>query len=85
MVGKPVGGLVEPLLGGLMKSGGAFGEASGVGAGNMDHKKAADEEELKKPVGGLDQTGENPLGLGDENAGKQLPAGWMEKAFGGKD
>ena len=32
--GKPVGGLVEPLVGGITKSGKAFGEATGVGAGN---------------------------------------------------
>ena len=63
MVGKPVGGLVEPLVGGLMKSGGAFGDAAGVGSGNMDHKNAAEEEERRKPVGGQEQTAENPLGL----------------------
>jgi len=63
MVGKPVGGLVEPLLGGLMKSGDAFGQAAGVGAGNLDHKNAAEEEERRKPVGGQEQTADNPLGL----------------------
>lgn len=31
---KPLGGLVEPLVGGLMKSGEAFGEQTGVGFGN---------------------------------------------------
>ena len=60
---KPIGGLVEPLVGGLMKSGSAFGDAAGVGAGNMDHKRAAEEEERRKPVGGQEQTAENPLGL----------------------
>ena len=34
IAGKPVGGLVEPLVGGITKSGRAFGEATGVGAGN---------------------------------------------------
>ncbi len=63
MVGKPVGGLVEPLIGGLVKSGSAFGSAAGVGAGNMDHKHAAEEEERRAPVGGKEQNAENPLGL----------------------
>lgn len=63
VLGKPVGGLIEPLVGGLVKSGSAFGDAAGVGAGNMDHKNAAEEEEMKKPVGGQEQTADNPLGL----------------------
>jgi hypothetical protein len=35
-VAKPVGGLVEPLVGGIMKSGEAFGEQAGVGFGNKE-------------------------------------------------
>lgn len=62
-VTKPVGGLVDPLVGGLMRSGAAFGDAAGVGAGNMDHKRAAEEEERRKPIGGQEQNAENPLGL----------------------
>lgn len=60
---RPVGGLVDGLVGGLMRSGAAFGDAAGVGAGNMDHKRAAEEEEKRRPVGGQDQTADNPLGL----------------------
>lgn len=63
IVGKPVGGLVEPLVGGLLKSGDAYGQAAGVGAGNLDHKNAAEEEERRRPVGGQEQTADNPLGL----------------------
>jgi hypothetical protein len=63
MVARPVGGLVEPLVGGLMKSGSAFGAAAGVGAGNMDHKNAAEEEEKRRPLGGKEQNADNPLGL----------------------
>jgi hypothetical protein len=62
-VARPIGGLVDPLVGGLMRSGAAFGDAAGVGAGNMDHKRAAEEEEKRRPVGGQEQTAENPLGL----------------------
>lgn len=58
---------MEPIVGGLMKSGAAYGEAAGVGAGNMDKEKAEEqaEEQKKKhaPIGGKEQTGENPLGL----------------------
>ena len=54
---------MDPIVGGLMRSGSAFGDAAGVGAGNMDHKRAAEEEERKKPIGGQEQTGDNPLGL----------------------
>ena len=58
---------MEPILGGLLKSGGAFGEAAGVGAGNEDKQKAqerAEEYEKKHaPIGGKEQTGANPLGL----------------------
>lgn len=65
-VGRPVGGVVDPLLGGVMRSGAGFGEALGVGSGNMDRKReneAAEREKLKEPVGGKEQTGDNPLGL----------------------
>ncbi|KAF7512858.1 hypothetical protein GJ744_011961 [Endocarpon pusillum] len=65
-IGAPVGGIVDPLVGGVMRSGGAFGEAVGVGSGNMDKKKAAEAEErerMKKEIGGKEQTGDNPLGL----------------------
>ena len=62
-IASPVGGLVEPLVGGVMKAGDAHGGAAGVGAGNMEHRNREEEEERKKPYGGKEQTGENPLGL----------------------
>ncbi|MCJ1339727.1 hypothetical protein MMC09_005017 [Bachmanniomyces sp. S44760] len=65
-VGKPVGGLVEPVVGGLFKSAGAWGETLKVGAGNMEHKDAAAAAERAEPVGGKEQTGQNPLGLEKE-------------------
>lgn len=64
-VTKPIGGIVDGVVGGLMRTAGAFGEQAGVGAGNMEHKNRAAEEELRKPVGGQEQTGGNPLGLSD--------------------
>ncbi len=63
VVARPVGGLVEPIVGGLLKSGGAYGEAMDVGAGNTDKRKAEEKAERHAPVGGKEQTGENPLGL----------------------
>ena len=50
-----------------MKSGKAFGEQAGVGFGNAEGgpAKAAEREgeRMKKPVGGEEQTADNPLGL----------------------
>lgn len=62
-IAGPVGGLVDPLVGGISRSGAAFGAATGVGAGNMEHKNREEQEELHKPYGGKEQTGDNPLGL----------------------
>lgn len=58
-----MGGVVDGLVGGLMRSGGAYGDVSGVGAGNMDHIRAQEKEEAHEPVGGEEQTAGNPLGL----------------------
>lgn len=46
-----------------MRFGDAHGDVAGVGAGNMDHKRAEENEEAHRPVGGEEQTGANPLGL----------------------
>lgn len=49
-----------------MKSGDAFGQALGVGSGNMDKRneeKRVQAEELGREIGGKEATGENPLGL----------------------
>ncbi len=65
-VGRPVGGVVDPLVGGVMKGAGAWGSAFGVGSGNMDKRnaaEAAEREKMKEEVGGKEQTGDNPLGL----------------------
>lgn len=60
---------MDPIVGGLLRSGGAYGEAAGVGAGNMDKERAEEQaEEYEKkhtPVGGKEQTGANPLGLNE--------------------
>ena len=63
IVTKPVGGVVDAVVGGLIRSGAAYGEVAGVGAGNMDKKKAEEKAERHEEVGGKEQTGENPLGL----------------------
>lgn len=65
-IGKPVGGIVDPLVGGVMRSGAGFGDAVGVGHGNMDKRneeKRQTREELKEPIGGKEQNADNPLGL----------------------
>lgn len=54
-----MGGLVEPLVGGLMRSGGAYGDVMNVGAGNMDNKKREEKEEAHRPVGGGTDRGES--------------------------
>ena len=53
-----MGGLVEPLVGGVFRAPGAFG-----GAREMGKEVEEEEGELRRPVGGQEQTGENPLGL----------------------
>jgi len=62
-VGRPLGGVIDPIVGGIMRFGSASGAAAGVGAGNMDKKNEAEEEWKKESIGGKEQTGENPLGL----------------------
>lgn len=66
-VAAPIGGITEPLLGGIMKGGKAWGEQLGVGYGNAEGGPAkaqeAEAQRMKEPVGGQEQTAENPLGL----------------------
>ena len=66
-VGKPVGSVVDPLIGGVMRTGEAFGTQAGVGFGNKEGGPKAQEEaegkKMKEPFGGKEQTGDNPLGL----------------------
>ncbi|KAI4102779.1 MAG: hypothetical protein LQ339_004518 [Xanthoria mediterranea] len=68
-VASPVGGLVEPLVGGVMRSGQGFGDTVGVGAGNQDAKKYEEAERERASVGGKEQTGGNPLGLSQAGGG----------------
>lgn len=64
-VTRPVGNVVDAVVGGVMRSGAAHGEVAGVGAGNMDKKTDEQNERLREPLGGEEQTGQNPLGLRD--------------------
>lgn len=59
-----------------MRFGGAHGEVAGVGAGNLDNKKDEEKERAREPVGGEEQTGQNPLGL---------RGGWLGGKGGGDD
>jgi hypothetical protein len=65
--GKPIGGLVEPLVGGIMKGGKAWGEQVGVGYGNAEggpaKQQEAEGQRMKEPFGGKEQNADNPLGL----------------------
>lgn len=60
-VARPVGGLVEPVVGGLMKSGKGFNDMFKEEYGKPTSGEV--KEELAKGEGGEEQTGENPLGL----------------------
>lgn len=66
-VGRPVGGIVDPIVGGLMRGGEAFGDQLGVGYGNKEGGPAAqleaEGERMKQPTAGQEQTADNPLGL----------------------
>jgi len=66
-IGKPVGGIVDPLVGGIMRSGEGWGDTIGVGFGNKEggpaKQQEAEGERMKQPIGGEEQTGDNPLGL----------------------
>lgn len=70
-VGKPVGGIVDPVAGGIMRSGEAFGDTLGVGYGNKEggpaKQQEAEAERMRQPVGGQEQTADNPLGLNQKS------------------
>ncbi|ETN39225.1 uncharacterized protein HMPREF1541_05448 [Cyphellophora europaea CBS 101466] len=65
--GKPIGGLVEPIVGGISKAGETFGNEMSIGFGNKEGGPAKQQEaeaaKMKEPLGGKEQTGDNPLGL----------------------
>ncbi|KAK7887990.1 hypothetical protein LTR67_009384 [Exophiala xenobiotica] len=64
---QPLGGVVEPIVGGVMKSGKGWGDQIGVGFGNEGggpaKQQEAEGENLKKGLGGNEQNASNPLGL----------------------
>ena len=55
---KPIGGVVEPVLGGLFRAPEAFGHAA-----DSDAKAKKQDEEDHRPIAGEEQTADNPLGL----------------------
>ncbi|KAK6364797.1 hypothetical protein LTS17_011902 [Exophiala oligosperma] len=65
--GGPVGGIVDPIVGGVMRSGKGWGDQMGVGFGNEGggpaKQQEAEQENLKRGLGGNEQNAENPLGL----------------------
>ena len=71
-IGKPVGGIVDPLVGGLMRSGEGWGDTLGVGFGNKEggpaKQQEAEGERMKQSIGGEEQTGDNPLGLNSKSS-----------------
>jgi len=60
-----VGGIVEPLVGGLFKAPQTFGQASDMGKETDKYN-----EEMERPIAGEEMTGSNPLGL-NQGGGKE--------------
>ena len=58
---KPVGGIVEPVVGGLFRAPETFGYAA-----DSDAKAKKQDEEDHRPIAGEEQTADNPLGLNQE-------------------
>ncbi|KIW76999.1 hypothetical protein Z517_09443 [Fonsecaea pedrosoi CBS 271.37] len=63
----PVGGVVDPVVGGVMRMGKGWGDQLGVGYGNHEGGPAKQEEaegqRMKEQIGGKEQNADNPLGL----------------------
>jgi len=63
----PIGGLVGPTAGAVMEFGKGWGDQLGVGFGNEGggpaKQQEAEGQRMKEPVGGKEQSGDNPLGL----------------------
>lgn len=57
-VAAPVGGLIDPLVGGVFRAPETLKNAT-----QETEKVDAHNEELEKPIAGQEQTGSNPLGL----------------------
>ncbi len=57
-VAAPVGGLIDPLVGGVFRA------PDGMKNAMMETEKVdKHNEDLEKPIAGQEQTGDNPLGL----------------------
>ena len=54
----PLGGIIEPVVGGLFKAPQTFGHASDHAA-----KQEAQDKEDHRPIAGEEMTADNPLGL----------------------
>ena len=54
----PVGGIIDPVVGGLFRSPEHFARAVDE-KGNVQREN----EDLERPIGGEEQTAKNPLGL----------------------
>ncbi|OQU96289.1 hypothetical protein CLAIMM_02394 [Cladophialophora immunda] len=63
----PIGGIVDPTVGSVLRMGKGWGEQLGVGYGNHEGGPAKQEEaegqRMKEPFGGKEQNADNPLGL----------------------
>ncbi|CAF9938207.1 hypothetical protein IMSHALPRED_000722 [Imshaugia aleurites] len=59
-VAAPVGGLIDPLVGGLFRAPDALKNAE-----LQTEKVDRHNEEMEKPIAGKEQTGSNPLGLNE--------------------
>ena len=57
-VAAPVGGLIDPLVGGVFRAPDSLKNAS-----QQTEKVDKENEELAKPIAGQEQTADNPLGL----------------------
>ena len=53
--------MVDSAVGGLFRAGDMAQSQTGLGKEQDEARKA--DEEFKKPIGGKEQTGQNPLGL----------------------
>lgn len=66
-VTKPVGSLVDPLVGGVARAGETFGNEMSIGFGNKEggpaKQQEAEAKKMKEPFGGKEQNADNPLGL----------------------
>lgn len=64
---KPIGSLVDPLVGGIARAGETFGNEMSIGFGNKEggpaKQQEAEAQKMKESIGGKEQNADNPLGL----------------------